>query len=244
MYVKAFGTLLYEISLEKGWLKQNINQWREDCEHFHFSDEDEFVTINTNNTIEGERASIETGLHALLPHKYVLHTHFVYANIFLCGGETQKFIDYIHFKENIKIIVVPTCAPGLQLTNHLYKQSPQNDLLIKGKRRNRRFLEAFFTFGMQCYVNYRLGTKLSDINTQPKLFSAHFFKDIRKKAPYDFSLDLYVLYHAYKKGVIKTITVDFINRTDGEAKGGGSWSTRIKLIKRTLDYVNKFTNNK
>ena len=154
MYVKAFGTLLYEISLEKGWLKQNINQWREDCEHFHFSDEDEFVTINTNNTIEGERASIETGLHALLPHKYVLHTHFVYANI-------------------------------------------------------------FFTFGMQCYVNYRLGTKLSDINAQPKLFSAHFFKDIRKKAPYDFSLDLYVLYHAYKKGVIKTITVDFINRTAG-----------------------------
>ncbi|MGL4388145.1 MAG: glycosyltransferase family 2 protein [Brevinema sp.] len=125
----------------------------------------------------------------------------------------------------------------------IYIQSPQTNLLIKGKRRNRKFLESFFTFGMQCYVNYRLKTNLSDINAQPKLFSSEFFKSIREKAPYDFSLDLFVLYHASKKGKIYIIDVDFSERIAGEAKGGGSWSTRIKLIKRTLDYVDTFATN-
>lgn len=126
---------------------------------------------------------------------------------------------------------------------HLYKEAPLNYLLIKGKRKNRKLLEIFFTFGMQCYVNFKFKTKLSDINAQPKLFTAIFFEEIRNKAPYDFSLDLYVLYHASKKGEIKTIDVDFSQRIAGEAKGGGSWNTRFKLIKRTFDYVNKFLND-
>lgn len=123
----------------------------------------------------------------------------------------------------------------------LFKQYNNADILIKGSRRNRKPLEAFFTFAMQCYVNFKLQTQLSDINAQPKLFSRSFFTKIRENAPYDFSLDLYILYYAYKNGVIKELPVDFANRIAGEAKGGGSWSTRIKLIERTLSYVNKFS---
>ncbi|MGL4388796.1 MAG: class II aldolase/adducin family protein [Brevinema sp.] len=122
LYVKASGTLLSEMSDTKGWAKLNLQQWQNDFKSFNSSIEDEFVAINTNNTTVGGRASIETGLHALLPHKYVLHTHSVYANIFLCGGETQKLIKHINERENVECVVIPACAPGLQLTNHLARE--------------------------------------------------------------------------------------------------------------------------
>lgn len=120
--IKASGISLSDISLENGWVKLNLQQWREDFNKFHSNNEDEFSSINIKNTIEGKRASIETGLHALLPHKYVLHTHSVYANFFLCGGRTEELVDYIHSNENVRSIVIPTCAPGLQLTRHLAQE--------------------------------------------------------------------------------------------------------------------------
>ena len=111
------------------------------------------------------------------------------------------------------------------------------DVVIKGKRKNRRFLEAFFTWGMEVLASFALGTKLNDINAQPKMFSRAFYERIYKNAPHDFSLDLYWLYHAKKHSTIKTIPVYFNKRLHGEAKGGGSFKTRIKLIKRTFKYI-------
>ncbi len=119
MYVKSSGTLLSEMTSDSGWAKLDFKKWREDFKSFNSLDEDEFVQINTNNTLEGGRASIETGLHALLPHKYVLHTHSVYANVFLCGGKTSELIDFISLEADVQVITVPVCAPGLQLTTHL-----------------------------------------------------------------------------------------------------------------------------
>lgn len=112
-------------------------------------------------------------------------------------------------------------------------------LLVKGSRKKRRLAEAFFTFGMEIWASISLSTRLSDINAQPKLFSKVFFDTIAESAPYDFSLDLYLLYMAQKKGRIITFPVYFNKRLHGEAKGGGSLKTRIKLIKRTFAYIRK-----
>ena len=86
-----------------------------------------------------------------------------------------------------------------------------------------------------------LKTYLDDINAQPKIFSKNFYnKFIKNRAPYDFSLDLFLLYTAKKNGLkIKEIEVNFAKRIHGEAKGGGSWRTRVKLMKRTLIYIFK-----
>ncbi len=121
----------------------------------------------------------------------------------------------------------------------LYKQQGREDILVKGKRKNRRLLERFFTWGMQIIVGFVLKEKLDDINAQPKLFSRDFYeKQILNKAPNDFSLDLFLLYQAKKNRYdILEIPVYFFERKYGEAKGGGTWKTRIKLIKRTLDYI-------
>ncbi len=117
----------------------------------------------------------------------------------------------------------------------------EENILIKGKRQNRKALEFLFTFGMQIIASIALRTYLDDINAQPKIFSREFYeKYVKNQAPHDFSLDLFLLYQAKKNNYkIKEIAVDFTKRMHGEAKGGGSWKTRIKLIKRTFAYIIK-----
>jgi glycosyltransferase involved in cell wall biosynthesis len=121
----------------------------------------------------------------------------------------------------------------------LWKSNPSGEMIVKGKRQGRSFLETLFTVGMQLICRAILGVTLDDINAQPKLFSRTFFeKHLKDKAPYDFSLDLYLLYIASIQEIpIKTVPVVFAERRYGEAKGGGSIKTRIKLIKRTTLYI-------
>ena len=121
-----------------------------------------------------------------------------------------------------------------------YKKYKDPLLVIKGKRKNRNIIDSFFSWGMQVYSSLILKKKLNDINAQPKLFSRKFYNDHFADAPSDFSLDLFILLEAEK---IKTIDVFFHNRKFGEAKGGGTIKGKIKLIKRTLDYVKNLKNN-
>lgn len=121
----------------------------------------------------------------------------------------------------------------------IYKKYSNELLLVKGYRKNRKITEAFFSWTMALISSMALGKRLTEINAQPKLFSKRFFLSVEKNAPYDFSLDLYLLYHAKQKGMILDFPVYFAKRVAGEAKGGSgsSWATRKKLIKRTLKYI-------
>lgn len=125
----------------------------------------------------------------------------------------------------------------------LYQSSENKEIIVKGKRKNRPFLDAFFTWGMQMISSFYLGVYLDDINAQPKLFSRRFFEEkILNKAPYDFSLDLFLLYCAKSNQFqLKEIPVYFAKRIHGEAKGGGSFKTKFKLIKRTMAYIRELS---
>ena len=102
-------------------------------------------------------------------------------------------------------------------------------------------MDIFFTFGMSLYVLYKLKVYLGDINAQPKLFTRKLFKEIIDKAPFDFSLDLYFLIRAKRMGKVVEFPVYFHKRIAGEAKGGsGNLSLKIKLAKRTINYINNF----
>lgn len=130
----------------------------------------------------------------------------------------------------------------------LYQQYNNPYILVKGKRCNRPWVERFFTLGMQWYANFKLKASLSDISAQPKLFSKQFYWEIRDGIPYDFTLDLYMLYCAFRKGQIITVNVPYLPRRYGTAKGGsGSWKSRIKLcclmiqsIDRLADRISGF----
>lgn len=121
----------------------------------------------------------------------------------------------------------------------LYEKGNDEMLLVKGFRRNRKLAEAVFSYGMGLLASFALGTRLTEINAQPKLFSKKFFDRFEKDAPHDFSLDLYFLFNAKKYGRIMDFPVFFAKRVAGEAKGGSgsSFKTRWKLIRRSFNYI-------
>jgi len=119
--------------------------------------------------------------------------------------------------------------------------SDQEKFFLKGSRRKRNFIDLILTWGMSIISSIMLGTKLNDINAQPKMFHRTFLKLV-DDAPDDFSLDLYFYCIAKKtKMNIVEMPVYFKDRLYGEAKGGGGSSiwTRIQVIKRTLKYIVK-----
>lgn len=118
-------------------------------------------------------------------------------------------------------------------------QDPDRRIVVKGQRINRRGSEKIMTVAMQVLASLLLKVRLSDINAQPKLFPRKLWIELQDP-PTDFSLDLYLLYQARKKGYkILTFPVDFKQRIHGEAKGGSgsSLATRLRLIRRTLCYL-------
>jgi len=126
----------------------------------------------------------------------------------------------------------------------LYKSKAQhsNDyLLIKGYRIKRKLTETLLSFGMAAIASLQLNSWMHEINAQPKMFSRVFYQSVKENAPFDFSLDLYWMYSAKKRGCIAYFPVQFIPRTAGEAKGGSgsSFKTKWKIIKRTFAYINE-----
>ena len=121
----------------------------------------------------------------------------------------------------------------------IYNNKGQQNLLVKGFRKNRKISEAVFSYGMGLLASMVLGTRLTEINAQPKLFSKSFFDTYEHNAPNDFSLDLYLLYQAKKHGQIIDFPVYFSKRVAGEAKGGSGSSLKVKwkLIKRSFTYI-------
>ncbi len=121
----------------------------------------------------------------------------------------------------------------------IYQTHQVPNLLVKGFRKNRKASEAVFSYGMGILASLALGTRLTEINAQPKLFSKDFFESVEASAPHDFSLDLYLLYHAKKRGKIIDFPVFFEKRIAGEAKGGSGSSMKVKwkLMKRSFKYI-------
>jgi len=119
-----------------------------------------------------------------------------------------------------------------------YLMHNNESVFVKGKRKERKLHAWFFSWGMQVLSSWALKHNLDDINAQPKVFSRKFYETyLEDKAPYDFSLDLYAHYWAAKTGKVVDIPVVVNERLHGEAKGGGSVKTKVKLIYRTFNYI-------
>lgn len=126
----------------------------------------------------------------------------------------------------------------------LYQSKSDNAgdyLLVKGYRVNRKLSETILSFGMAAVASTQLNSWMQEINAQPKMFNRIFYDGAKENAPYDFSLDLYWMYLAKKKGVIETFPVQFIPRIAGDAKGGSGsdFKTKWKIIKRTFQYISQ-----
>ena len=123
--------------------------------------------------------------------------------------------------------------------NTYIENQDYKNCILKGKRKGRGFFDNFFTVSMALYSSFKMKIKLSDINAQPKMFH-HSFKKHIEDAPDDFSLDLFLLYKASINNYsIMEYPVNFSERIFGSSKGGGTFIGKIKLMIRTLIYINK-----
>ncbi len=109
-------------------------------------------------------------------------------------------------------------------------------MFVKGTRRGRSAFDQFFTVGMSLFETMYLGMRLYDINAQPNVFSRKFF-ETWENPPKDFSLDLYTFYMAHKKGLsIHRFKVAFPSRVHGESHWNKGLASKVKFIKRTVDF--------
>lgn len=111
------------------------------------------------------------------------------------------------------------------------------NVYVKGNRKGRSLGEQFFTSGMSFFETVYLKKKLFDVNAQPNIFSRNFFESW-ENPPYDFALDLYVLYMAQVKGQ-KTLRFDvlFPPRIHGSSHWNTGLSAKWKFIKRTINFT-------
>ena len=131
--------------------------------------------------------------------------------------------------------------PGdvLKALEIIKNSSDSENCFIKGDRKGRGFFDQFFTIGMSVFETLYMRTILLDINAQPNLFHRNFFKSL-DNIPKDFSLDLYFLFMAKKKGLnIIRFDVIFPPRIHGVSSWNVGLSSRWKFIKRTINFSTK-----
>lgn len=105
----------------------------------------------------------------------------------------------------------------------LNELSKETKKFYKGSRKNRKFIDNFFTFFMSVFSTLLFQTFLSDIGAIPVLFHRDLMNKL-DNIPYDFSIETYVYYIA-KKENYKIIRLP-IHMSERE-KGISSWNNGI-----------------
>jgi glycosyltransferase involved in cell wall biosynthesis len=217
---------------ESGSLPDLINACRESCKD---KDEVEFIFVNNGSTDDSEVV-----FHKLLGLKENNFAKLV--NVPVNKGYGYGILQGLFTAEG-KIISwthadLQTNPRDVILSYEKYRDDLVDGLcIVKGKRIGRNLFDDLFTGGMSLISSLLLLTRLSDVNAQPKIFNRNFLLKL-DKAPYDFSIDLYLLYLVRREKIkIESYPVKFEKRLFGEAKGGGSIKGKLKLIRRTFKYI-------
>lgn len=105
----------------------------------------------------------------------------------------------------------------------LNELSNKEKVFYKGSRKNRKFIDNFFTFFMSIFSTLLFQTFLSDIGAIPVLFNRDLMNKL-DNIPYDFSIETYVYYIA-KKENYKIIRLP-IYMAERE-RGVSSWNNGI-----------------
>lgn len=125
----------------------------------------------------------------------------------------------------------------------LFDKALTDDLFVKGRRHGRPLGDVFFTIGMTAFETLLMGRPLWDINAQPTIFSRRFF-DTWSSPPDDFSLDLYAYFQARRSGLpVRRFPVLFGERAHGASHWNVDWRSKLRFIRRTLDYSIRLRRN-
>lgn len=111
LYVKASGTLLKNMTIKSGIAAIDLNGLNKYLENPD-NDENVFATKVQKYCLNNQRPSIETGLHAIIPYNYVIHSHSIYANVVTCAVEANEILNDLFKNE---YIFIPYATPGVEL---------------------------------------------------------------------------------------------------------------------------------
>jgi len=194
----------------------------------------EIIIVDNGSTDNSQKLLIElkekikiNNLKIVSLKKNIGYGHGIMSGLNACSGD---FLGWTHADLQTDVADV---LKGFDLI-----ESSSKNIIVKGRRLKRGIFDNIFTILMAIVCTILLKTPFYDINAQPKIFSRTFYKKIKNKAPNDFSLDLYLLYTAKKLHYdIVDFPVLFNKRLYGEAKGGGSIKTKLKLSIRTFAYI-------
>jgi glycosyltransferase involved in cell wall biosynthesis len=196
----------------------------------------EIIIINNGSTDDSKKIILNSDLYINKKIKFfeikdnIGYGHGIMMGVKIANGEN---IGWCH----ADLQTEPEDVLNAYLKNSEKLKNEQ--VIVKGIRKNRNLFDVIFTFGMSIISSIIFQRIINDINAQPKLFPK-YFRNFLTDYPNDFSLDLYLLIIA-KINNYKIINhnVFFKKRLHGEAKGGGSINVKMKLIRRTLLYMFK-----
>lgn len=107
---------------------------------------------------------------------------------------------------------------------------------VKGRRKNRKLGDKFFSLGMSLFESALFGMSLKEINAQPTLMDRKLYERWQDP-PSDFSLDLYALVMAISSNTtIGRVNVRFLERYSGTSSWNYNLKSKFRFIKRTLSY--------
>lgn len=125
---------------------------------------------------------------------------------------------------------------ALRALEIIEKHPGHNKLFVKGARYGRPIFDRLFSMGMGLFESAYLRVPLWEINAQPTIFPKAFFNGW-SDPPHDFSLDLYSFYQARIQGLkVVRFPVYFGKREFGTSHWNVDWRSKVKFIKRTLDF--------
>jgi rhamnose utilization protein RhaD (predicted bifunctional aldolase and dehydrogenase) len=137
LYVKASGYKLASISKE-GFVKLDmyaLNKiWTKNYSSDADSREKEVLKDLMNSRVRGEdkRPSVESLLHAVLPQKYIVHTHPALVNGITCSRKSRRMTGRLF---GSRCMWVPSVNPGYVLAKLI------KDMLEKHKKKHGTDLE-------------------------------------------------------------------------------------------------------
>lgn len=132
MVVKASGLRLGEVTAEKGWVAadfQNIRRGIPELEKRSGAEAQSaaYQSLLASSTLtQGSKISLEAGLHALLPDRWVAHVHSVAGQILglMPEKDARSIVDNI-FGHRMTLHFVPPSVPGHELCQKVKEKIPQ-----------------------------------------------------------------------------------------------------------------------
>ena len=208
----------------------SLNRLWEECLHV-VKDSREIQFIIVNNGSDDETSQIVASKVGVDPNIIFvsLDVNEGYGGGILAGLErtSSEFVGWTHADAQTPLV---DCVIGGSLLNSGFD-------FVKGKRQGRRFDERFFSFGMGLLMSILFKRSLMEINAQPTLFKREFLAEW-SSPPKDFSLDLYALIMARRHGMkVARFKVHFLPRIYGHSNWNFGLTSRLKFIRRTLNYA-------